>query len=180
HPKVRIEARVARNAELLERVESGRLDLALTWGGGNGAVRTEHVAELPMHWIGAAGAGEAWRGQDDEPLPLLVFEAPCLFRAAATAALDHAGIPWRIAFTSPNLGGLWAAAAAGLGLTLRTCAGLPPNVRALGPGEAALPELPSLFLALHLASMDPAPPVARLATILLQAVRAALPQSSTI
>ena len=32
HPKVRIEARVARNTELLERIDTGQLDLALVWG----------------------------------------------------------------------------------------------------------------------------------------------------
>ncbi len=32
HPKVRIEARVARNAELSERIASNQLDLALVWG----------------------------------------------------------------------------------------------------------------------------------------------------
>ena len=36
----------------------------------------------------------------------------------AHAALDRAGIPWRIAFTSPSLAGIWAAAAAGLGIVL--------------------------------------------------------------
>ena len=39
----------------------------------------------------------------------------CLFQRCATQALDRAGIAWRIAFTSPSLAGLWAAAAAGLG-----------------------------------------------------------------
>src|SRR5579883_1081451 len=34
HPKVRIEARIARNAELIERATSGRLDLALAWSDG--------------------------------------------------------------------------------------------------------------------------------------------------
>lgn len=33
HPKVRIEARVARNTELLERIDTEQLDLALVWGG---------------------------------------------------------------------------------------------------------------------------------------------------
>ena len=32
HPKVRIEARVARNADLLDRLDANQLDLALVWG----------------------------------------------------------------------------------------------------------------------------------------------------
>ena len=50
-----------------------------------------------------------------EPLPLVLFDAPCLMRARAIRALDEAGIPWRIAFTSQSLGGIWAAVQAGLG-----------------------------------------------------------------
>ena len=171
HPKVRIEARVARNAELLERVSAGRLDLALVWGDGTEAPYGERVAELPMRWIGPAGG---WAPQPDstgEPLPLVAFEAPCWFRTSGTDALDRAGIPWRLAFTSPNLGGLWAASAAGLGVTIRTQIGLPVGVRAFAPGEAGLPLLPPLALTMHRAEAEPAPTVTRLAAILLQSVR---------
>ncbi|HEV2675791.1 MAG TPA: LysR substrate-binding domain-containing protein [Aliidongia sp.] len=178
HPKVRIEARVARNAELLERVSAGRLDLALVWGDGTEAPHGERVAELPMHWIGPQGGWPSQPDPEGEPLPLVAFEAPCWFRTCGTGALDRAGMPWRLAFTSPNLGGLWAATAAGLGLTIRTQIGLPPGVRALAPGEAGLPPLPPLALTLHRADAELEPTAARLAAILLQSVReaaAALP-----
>jgi len=171
HPKVRIEARVARNADLLERVTAGRLDLALAWSNGESRVHGETVADLPLRWIGPADEDLAWRGPQSTPLPLLAFEAPCLFRTAATAALDRAGIPWRVAFTSPNLSGLWAAAAAGLGITIRTPLGVPSRVRPLATRELSLPPLPRLTLVLHRAKADPDPPTVRLATIVLQAVR---------
>ncbi|TWT09469.1 LysR family transcriptional regulator [Reyranella sp. CPCC 100927] len=174
HPKVKIEARVARNADLLERVSAGRLDLALAWGGRDGGGHGETVTELPLRWIGPADEELAWTEPQSAPLPLLAFEAPCLFRTAATAALDRAGIPWRVAFTSPNLSGLWAAAAAGLGVSIRTPLGLPPRVRALAPRELGLPPLPRLTLALHQATADLAPPAARLATIVVQTVREAI------
>ena len=175
HPKVKIEARVARNAELVERVTSGRLDLALAWNDGTQGPHGEFVAELPMRWIGPRNAAGAWPATEDEKLPLIAFEPPCLFRACAAEALDRAGIPWRLAFTSPNLGGLWAATAAGLGLTVRTEIGLPATVRALVPGEDGLPRLPSLSLSLFKAEAEPQVLTARLAEIVLQAVRAALP-----
>ncbi|MFX7938316.1 LysR substrate-binding domain-containing protein, partial [Acinetobacter baumannii] len=82
------------------------------------------MAEVPMRWIGAAGQPLA----RDDAIPLIAFESPCRFRETATAALDRAGIPWRLAFTSPNLSGLWAATAAGLGVTIRTGLGLPPTL----------------------------------------------------
>jgi DNA-binding transcriptional LysR family regulator len=105
HPKVRIEARMARNAELLDRVISGRLDLALAWSAGAPTPHFERVARTPMRWIGSATKREAWRTLQGEPLPLAALEAPCLFRTAATNALDRAGLAWRLAFVSPSLGG---------------------------------------------------------------------------
>src|ERR1700733_2114519 len=54
HPKVRIEARVARNAELIERVIAGRLDLALAWSDGALTTHCEPIAQTSMRWIGSA------------------------------------------------------------------------------------------------------------------------------
>ncbi|WP_323119678.1 LysR substrate-binding domain-containing protein [Burkholderia alba] len=175
HPKVRIEARVARNAELLERIDANQLDLALVWGDSASAafaaragVVGEPIAEIPMRWIGPA----THAGFDAaEPLPLVVFDRPCVFFGAATAALDRAGVPWRVAFTSPSLAGLWAAAAAGLGLTVRSCYGLPASVRALEPAAAGLPALPTMPLVLLKNTSAATPTVERLAQIMLQAVR---------
>lgn len=176
HPKVRIEARIARSFDLLDRVGAGQLDLALAWGDGGALPHVERVAELPMRWVGpAAGDGvfDIADGRSREPLPLAVLEAPCLLRTAATTALDRAGIPWRLAFVSPSLGGLWAAVAAGLGVTIRTDFALPAGVRVLQ--QAAAPPLTVLPLTLLRAEAEPDPVTARLAAILAQSVRDALP-----
>lgn len=176
HPRVRIEARIARSFDLLDRVGSGQLDLALAWGDGGALPHVERVAELPTRWVGPAagdGAFDPPDGRTREPLPLAVLEAPCLLRTAATTALDRAGIPWRLAFVSPSLGGLWAAVAAGLGVTIRTDFALPAGVRVLH--QAAAPPLPALPLTLLRAEAEPDPVTARLAAILAQSVRDALP-----
>jgi DNA-binding transcriptional LysR family regulator len=169
HPKARIEARVARNAELMERLATGQLDLALAWDTGHAAAHAEMLAQLPMGWIAAADAAQAWR-PSEQPLPLVAFEPPCLMRSAATQALDRAGIAWRLAFTSPSLSGLWAATAAGLGVTVRTSAGLPSHLKMLDPSQAQLPTLPSLGLRLHYAEARPAAVVLRLAALIRQHV----------
>ncbi|WP_415872311.1 LysR substrate-binding domain-containing protein [Burkholderia ubonensis] len=188
HPKVRIEARVAHNAELLERLDANQLDLALVWGDPASAAfaaRTgidgEEIARVPMRWIGAAGSGAAGDGDAgepsvrmrDEPLPLVVFDRPCRFFGAATDALDRAGVPWRVAFTTPSLAGLWAAAAAGLGLTVRSHYGLPASVRLLDAAPLGLPELPSVPLMLLRRASSATPTVDRLARIMTQAVSGA-------
>ncbi|MXV08049.1 MULTISPECIES: LysR substrate-binding domain-containing protein [Xanthomonas] len=176
HPQVRIEARIARHQELLARVEAGQLDLALAWESGAASAHRQAQAAWPLRWIAAAErsslpATASWSGE--APLPLVMLEAPCLLRTAATTALDRAGIPWRIAFTSASLGGVWAAVRAGLGITLRTPAGVPAGLALLPPGAGGLPTLPALGLGLHRAVAVPPPAVARLAEILQQRLQAA-------
>jgi DNA-binding transcriptional LysR family regulator len=177
HPKVRIEARVARNQELIERMDANELELALVWGStdpagleARAAGRNEQLIANPsMCWIGSSSL--AWHRDRDEPLPLVCFDRPCVFFSEATAALDRQGIPWRLAFTSPSLSGLWAAAAAGLGLTVRTRYGLPSSVQALDASEHGLPTLPSMPLSLIRGSASSTPPVEELASIMLECVR---------
>ncbi|ANN70681.1 LysR substrate-binding domain-containing protein [Bordetella bronchialis] len=165
HPKVRIEARVARNTALQERFDAGQLDLALLWNGNPDVRHTgERLASPRMCWIGASAL--PWQPQSGEPLPLIAFDRPCLFTQAATAALDRARIPWRLVFTSPSLNGLWAATAAGLGINVRTPYGLPGTVRVLDAKAAGLPPLPAIPLMLLMRSGESRPLADRLATMM--------------
>ena len=168
HPKVRIEARVARNTDLLERIALGQLDLALAWDHDARVPQAQRLTELPMCWIGPAHPASV--PDADGALPLVAFESPCLFRGCATDALDRAGIPWLVAFTSPSLAGLWAAVSAGLGLAVRTPLGLPASVRALKAAEHGLPELPVIALSLYRGQAQPDPVCAALDEILVQCV----------
>ncbi len=169
HPRVRVEARAERNADLIDRIAAGTLDLALAWGEPDGR-HAERLADLPIEWIGPAHRDLPWRSGSGEPLPLVAFEQPCQFRAAGVAALDAAGIPWRLAFTSPSLAGLWAAVAAGLGVSLRTPAGLPTSVRVLDGPSISLPSLPRIALSQHASNVSSSPAVDQLATILRDAL----------
>lgn len=172
HPKVKIEARITRSQELAERVVAGSLDLALAWDNGAALPNSDAIADVQLRWIGPGFDSMDWRGS---PLPLVSLEAPCLLRTIATERLDRADRAWRLAFSSPSLAGIWAAVAAGLGLTIRTDIGLPPTVKALSPNVAGLPELPKIGLRLHRKDAEADPVTQRLADILLQAARAALP-----
>ncbi|WP_315140297.1 LysR substrate-binding domain-containing protein [Achromobacter marplatensis] len=176
HPKVRIEARVARNADLLERIALAQLDLALAWDHDARLPHAERLLELPMCWIGPAAPG-ASVFTDDGDVPLVAFEAPCLFRDCATEALDRANLSWRAAFTSPSLAGLWAAATAGLGVAVRTPLGLPATVRTLAPGEQGLPALPSISLSLYQAQAQPDPVAAALGDIVRQCILDSAPRA---
>lgn len=177
HPKVKIEARIARSHELAERIISGSLDIALAWHNGATLPHSRHVADVQMRWICPAKPIEAGL-RDGDALPLVALEAPCLLRTVATETLDRAGLSWRMAFSSPSLGGIWAAVAAGLGLTIRTDIGLPANVRAIVPEALGLPALPKMALVMHQKETELDPVAARLADILLQAALDALPEGA--
>ncbi len=161
YPRVNLEVRIARNAELLALVESADLDLALTWDTGYLSPYATRLGETQMHWIGARDV-PLLAVLDDSSLPLIMFDAPCVLRSVATQTLDAAQIPWRIALTSPSVGGIWAAVAAGLGLTLRTRIGLPSHLTVV----SGLPPVPSLGYVLHSNSDNPAPVAQQLAALI--------------
>jgi DNA-binding transcriptional LysR family regulator len=168
HPNVRVEVQVDRSVPLVEKTIKGDLDMALVWGDGNGP-HAQRLADLPISWIGRSD----WSGRQSlgpEPLPLIAFEPPCSFRTAGIAALDEAGIPWRLVFTTPSLSGLWAAVEAGLGITLRTTINMPKTLAALDPAATGLPALPAIPLALHRAEAQPHAAVKRLTDIVLNAI----------
>ena len=166
HPGVRVEARVDRGAVLAAATARGELDLALVWGDLPGPQRTE-LAGVPIVWVGSGQHAIA----ATRPLPLVTFEPPCVFRDAAVQALDRAGIPWRIAFTSPSLAGLWAAVEAGLGLTPRTRRSIPSRLTVLAGGNA-LPRMDAMAgLSLHAAGGNASPAVLRLREELVESIR---------
>ena len=167
HPKLRVEVHIARNAALMQSLDAGRLDLALAWETDVRAAHAQHIRSLPMCWLGS-DAERPYAA--DEPVPLVVLDAPCLMRTAATEALDRAGLAWRIAFTSASLAGTWAAVKAGLGISVRTPLGLPADVCTLDAAATKLPALPKLGLALYRREAEPEPVVERLAELIVQRV----------
>lgn len=164
HPRVEVRACIARNAELIEGIRAGELDLALAWDGGQQLPHSTSLGHWPLCWIGTERSEEG--KTPGSPLPLALFEAPCLMRSTALAALDNADHPWRIAFSSPSLSGIWAAVGADLGVTVRIRATVPGHLRVL----EHLPALPPIELKLHQSDADPADAVRRLATILQQSL----------
>lgn len=173
HPKVRVEARIARNAELLSRLDAGALDLAVVWGGGAGR-QHELIAELPMSWIGSQAQPVTWTAGGAQPLPLVLFDSPCPFHAMATERLQAQGLDWHVAFTSTSLPGLAAATQAGLGYTVRTRLGLQPGTRVVDEQAAGLPPLPCIALSLCYQQAERSALVTRLAGIVAQAIRVEL------
>ncbi|WP_374353097.1 LysR family transcriptional regulator [Chitinimonas sp.] len=151
---VRVDVVVDRNSAILRRFDAGELDLAVCFD--PDASHGEVLAQLPMRWL----AHPDFAASDAE-LPLLLLEAPCVCRQAAIAALDGAGRSWRIAVSSQSLAGVWAAAGAGMGVTVRTALSCPPGLADVGE-RLGLPQLPDWPLCLAVASREPTAAVSHL------------------
>lgn len=136
YPKLAIDVRVKRSTTMVDLLEEGEIDLAVTTADPAGhphiVLRTS-----PTLWYCAAD----YHYQAGEPIPLVVMDEPSPFRALAIKQLDEAGIPWRIAYVASTLSAVRAACKAGLGVTARPIEMMSPDLRVLGAVEG-LPPLP--------------------------------------
>lgn len=153
HPSVHISARVDRNQPLLQAMAEQSLDMALLWQGDNLPAQSEVLGQTPLAWIGAQEFDISALLARNDPLPLVMFEAPCLMRSRALNVLEQAGLDWRVVFTSHSLSGVWAAVRAGLGITLRSQIGLPAGLHSL---NALLPAVGNMGIALWQHNADDA------------------------
>lgn len=114
YPHVSLSVTCDLTLRLMEKMQEGALDLALIKREPVGSDIGVRVWREKLVWAGA--------GPDvlhaDAPVPLVVAPPPCVYRKRTTKALDDAGRPWRIAYTSPSLAGQIAALRAGLGVTV--------------------------------------------------------------
>lgn len=112
HPAVQVEVVTDRSASLLKRRGAQALDLVLVTVGKMS--KTPDLGEIvhsePLIWTGLRG-GVAYQRT---PLPLAVARHGCAWRAMALAALDRAGIDYRVAYMSEHCAGQEAALLADL------------------------------------------------------------------
>lgn len=128
-PRSRVEVRVGASSELSRLVEAGALDLAVVFAGAAETRASAPLSREKGRWL--AGRGFVPPGPGG-PWPLALFDSPCVFRDAALAAFDAAGLPFRVVYSTPSLSGLLAAVRAGLAITLRLSRHSQKGLRTLG------------------------------------------------
>jgi DNA-binding transcriptional LysR family regulator len=143
-PGVRFEVQVEGGLRGLSELEKGEVDVVLTIG------LTDHpsthtLQRARVSWIACPELATPIV----KPVPLIVFNQPCRFKQIAMDALDRAGIPWEIVFRSPSLTGLWAAARANLGVTVRSSYWIPNGLNTLDPERIGLPDLGDTEVNIH-------------------------------
>jgi DNA-binding transcriptional LysR family regulator len=169
-PAIRVQTVVDRSPILVRQLEKSEVDIAITFASEQ-ADDAAWSAILPMNWIGPR---EFVRSNAPAPLQLAVFDPPCFFRAAASTALDAAGISWNITHSSPNLMDLWAAVSGGLGITVRTPMGLPSQLSVLN-ADAGLPQLPTVAMVMRQrADGEATPAMSRLTDAMIETLEATL------
>lgn len=144
HPDVHVDIRVGENHKLSEEIGGGRLDGAIAFFEEDAVKDGELLCTLPMRWL----AHETGRSAPlADPVQLVMFDHPCLFRKAALSAFDRAQRRWRMSVTTPSLLYVWSALRSSLGVGVRTEHGLPHDIVCLD-GAFGLPSLPSIELRL--------------------------------
>ncbi|MFG1398969.1 LysR substrate-binding domain-containing protein [Roseixanthobacter pseudopolyaromaticivorans] len=144
-PDVRLSVRCGMSRDLGADLARSDLDVALLK---REPAAAEALGVWPEHliWIAAAD----YDIPPLAPVPLVAFPQGCIYRNRAIHALEAAGLTWRIAYESPNLMGVKAAVAGGLGIALLERRSLTPAHRRLGRAEG-LPDVADAELALCLA-----------------------------
>lgn len=135
-PSVQVDVTITSSREILERLDSGTLDMALVIMGNEGQeMRGEVVHTEPLVWAGRDG-GIAF---EKSPMPLAIANQGCVWRRIALSALDNAGMPYRIAYTCENSAAQEAAMIADLAVTPFPASLIRPPLKKLD--KVGLPEL---------------------------------------
>jgi DNA-binding transcriptional LysR family regulator len=133
HPRILLSIECDLTLNLYRRFQAREFDIVLVkMNRPEDFPNGTEVFSEPLAWVGdaslARGAGA---------VPLVMAPQPCVYRAAAIAALGRAGRPWRQTLTSPSHAGTIAAVRAGLGLTVLPRPMIPATLPAIPAGEVA-------------------------------------------
>lgn len=112
HPAVQVDVMTGASGPILQRLDAGQIDLALVTVGNRDVEveRGEIVHTEPLVWAACADGTARTR----DPLPVALAEHGCAWRASAVDALDRAGRPYRMAYSSEHSAGQRAAVLADL------------------------------------------------------------------
>lgn len=127
HPLIMLSIECDLTLNLYQRFREGAFDIVLVkMNRPEDFPNGTDVFSEPLAWVGDESLARA-----EGNLPLVMAPQPCVYRAAALAALESAGRPWRQTLTSPSHAGTLAAVRAGLGLTVLPRPMIPPNLSAV-------------------------------------------------
>lgn len=142
HPKVEVTVVCEPTPMLVERIQSGDLDLAII-----SMSFTREAAEVVRHerllWVTSARHSI----HEEQPLPLALGRPTCSWRQSATERLEAVGRPFRVLYASWNSAAVGAAVMSGLAVGVLPESAVRSGMRVLGPSDG-FPPLPEVKIAL--------------------------------
>jgi DNA-binding transcriptional LysR family regulator len=151
YPKIAISLDCRPSIFLLESLDAGELDLAITTEVGC-PPRGESLVTDRLVWAGAKG-GSAHR---QRPLPIALGSESCAFRPPLLKALTGAGIDWRPVSEISNMDAMNATVQTDLAVGALLSSTVPGNLEILGPGSG-LPSLSQFSINLYLPKTSATP-----------------------
>jgi DNA-binding transcriptional LysR family regulator len=142
-PRVQLELNCSLSTPLVGCVKRGEVDIALVTRM-NDFTGGQVVRQEQLIWM----TGEQSTAHNEKPIPLALLPPGNIFRDHAIERLEASKLRWRIACVSPSVGGLQAAAFAGMAVTVLGRSALVRNMREIGADEG-LPPLPKVDLLLY-------------------------------
>lgn len=142
YPALRLFIDTNHSQNLIQGYESGLYDLIITLE--REPKEGQILGEDQMVWIGQQG----YHWNTHQPLPLAAYAKPCQFRDACTQALDQAGIPWQMIYSTNSFSSLMASVRLGLAVTVRAKTAVVSQTETLTP-RLDLPKLPAIYIVLR-------------------------------
>ncbi|QGX98778.1 LysR family transcriptional regulator [Roseovarius faecimaris] len=140
---IQIEIRCDLSKNLLSALRSNEIDIAVAlFDGDDQQFLFRNWKEQPV-WVGATD----FEVPDQDVIPLVVHPFGCVYRERMATALKLAGQDWRIAYSSPGIGGVQHAVRDGLGLSCLTGPTVLDGMRRFTEKDG-LPALPALHIGL--------------------------------
>jgi len=139
HPLVEMSIICDNSAQLIDRVASRELDIAvITASGGEAVPKAEVITRQRLRWVG----GRRFCPQE-RPLPLALDGQFCSWRRAAVGALNQAGIAHRLVVVSRSRAAIMPIVEAGLALTVLPPGAVRGDLRIVD-ADINLPPLPDI------------------------------------
>lgn len=124
HPRILLNIECDLTLNLFNRFKEKEFDLVLVKM--NSPEDFPHGLDVwsePLKWIGDSKIIDK-----NKPIPMVLSPKPCVYRSAAIKALEDAGYPWRLVFSSPSYAGVIAAVKAGMGITVSPYSMIPNDI----------------------------------------------------
>ena len=137
HSEVEVFVQSGCTAGYRDAIDKGELDLAI-YSGLPGQVKDAFHTE-PTVWV----ASHEFAIDNNDPLPVAIFDRHCRWRSVPTDTLDKASLNWRIAYLTENFSSYKAAIRSGLAIGIMAKSSVEDSFRVLGITEG-LPFCPIL------------------------------------